>query len=153
MALVAKKKNMSEYSPRILHLRYGIIVTDHKHCRFVIARVDTEDYPLVFLREWDDDTEEGYEDYYTLYESALTADEADEILNLLKNDEKRKANALLKKYFKPEGILCEFVGEIRLDDAVPDAWYDVWKEIDGPITFRRDYPGYYETDVEEQGFL
>ena len=151
MEKAVKKTDIPEYSPRTLHLRYGIIVTDHKHCRFVIARVDTENHPLVFLREWDDDTEEGYEDYYTLYESALTAGEADEILDLLKNDEKRKANALLKKYFKPEGVLCEFVGERRLDDAVPDSWYDVWKEIDGPITFRRDYPGYYETDVEEQG--
>ena len=125
--IAAKKINMQDYVPRTLHLRYGIIVTDHKHCRWIIARVDTEDYPLVFLREWEDDTEEGYEEFYTLYESALTAEEADEILLLLKNNEKRKANTLFKRYFRPKGILCELVGEVRLDDAVPDAWYDVWK--------------------------
>ena len=118
----------------------------------MIARVDNEEYPLVFLREWTDEPEEGYDEYYTLYKSALTIEEADEILDLLKKDEKRKANILLKRYFKPEGILCEFVGEARLDDAVPDSWYDVWKEIEGPITFKRDYPGYYESDVKEQGY-
>lgn len=25
-----------------------------------------------------------------------------------------------------------------------------WQEIEGPVTFRRDYPGYYEVDVVEQ---
>ena len=144
-----RKDNINDYEPRTFHLRYGIIVTDNKHCRFVIARIDTENYPLVFLREWEDDSEEGYDEWYTLYKSALTADEADEILNLLKNGEKRKANTVLKRHFKDEGILCEFVGEARLDDAVPDAWYDVWKEIEGPITFHKDYPGYYEANVEE----
>ncbi len=137
-----------EYEPHIYHLRYGIIVMYNKECRATIARVDTQDYPLVFLREKSD--ESGYSVYYTLYKSALTADEADEILDLLKNGEKRKANTLFKRYFKEEGILCEFVGEVRLDDAVPDAWYDVWKEMEGPITFLRDFPGYYEADVEEQ---
>lgn len=78
--IVKKEKNIDEYSPRTFHLRYGIIVTDHKHCRFVIARIDTEDHPLVFLREWTDDPDEGYVDYYTLYDAALTATEADEIL-------------------------------------------------------------------------
>lgn len=137
-----------EYEPLIYHLRYGIIVMYNKELRATIARVDTEDYPLVFLREKSD--ESGYSVYYTLYKSALTADEADDILDLLKNGEKRKANTLFKRYFKEEGILCEFVGEVRLDDAVPDAWYDVWKEMEGPITFLRDFPGYYEADVEEQ---
>ena len=64
--------------------------------------------------------DEDYEDYYTLFKLALTAPEADEILFKLKDGNKREANILLKRYFKPDGILCEHVGEMRLDDAVPD---------------------------------
>ena len=137
--------------PRTIHLRCGIILTDHKSNRFIIAREDSAEYPIVFQRTVEDDPEYGYCDYYTLYKSALTAKEADEILEQLKEDNKRKANVLLKQYFKPEGILCEDVGEVRLDDAVPDEWYDAWEWMSGLITFRRDYPGYYEEDVEERG--
>jgi hypothetical protein len=145
-----EKRDCHAYIPRRFHQCYGIIVTNHKHCRFVIARMDTEAYPLVFLREWTKDQDEEYVDYYTLYGAALTATEADEILELLKNAEKRKANTALKRYFKPEGVLCDSVGEVQLDDAIPDAWYDAWKEMNGLITFRRDYPGYYEADVKNQ---
>lgn len=136
----------------IFHLRFGIIVTDQKHCRFVIARVDTETHPLVFLREWTED-ETGYEVFYSLYKEALSAEEADEILSLLKTGEKRRAGTLLKRYFKEEGILCRNVGKIRLDDAVRDEWYDCWKEMEGFITVPKDYPGYYETDVPERRLL
>lgn len=132
----------------ISHLRYGVIVTNNKHCRFVIARLDTVDYPLLFLRKWTNDPEDGYDEYYTLYKSGFTAEEADEILDLLKADNMRKARTTLNHKFKEEGILCEFVGEMRLDDAVPDDWYDAWKEMKGIITFRSDHPGYYETTIE-----
>ena len=141
------KKNRKKENNTV---RYGIIVTNNKHCRLIIARVGTESYPLLFLREWEDDPDEEYDEWYSLYKSALTADEADEILNLLKDGKKQKANILLKQYFKDEGVICESVGEIRLDDAVPDAWYDAWKEMEGLITGNKDYPGYYENDVEEQ---
>ena len=146
-------KNDIEDGSRIIHVRYGIIVANKKHSRFVIVRTDTEDYPLVFRRECTDDEDYMYSSYYMLYKSALTAKEADKILELLKEGDKRKANTLLKKYFKEEGMLCEYAGPVRLDDAVPDAWYDVWKEIEGPVTFRRDHPGYYEIDVEERGLF
>ena len=142
-----------EDDSRIIHVRYGIIVANKKHSRFVIVRTDTENYPLVFLKEWTEDDDYGYDCYYMLYKAALTAKEADKILDLLKENDKSKANTLLKKYFKEEGVLCEYAGPARLDDAVPDAWYDVWKEIEGPVTFRRDFPGYYEADVvENDGF-
>ena len=140
----------AEDDSRIIHVCYGIIVANKKRSRFVIVRTDTEDYPLVFLKERSDDEEYEYDSYYMLYKAALTAKEADKILDLLKDNDKRKANTLLKKYFKEEGVLCEFAGAARLDDAVPDSWYDVWKELEGPITFRRDFPGYYEIDVVEQ---
>ncbi len=140
----------SEDDSRIIHVRYGIIVANKKHSRFVIVRTDTENYPLVFLKEWTEDDDYGYDCYYMLYKAALTAKEADKILDLLKENDKRKANTMLKKYFKEEGVLCEYAGPARLDDAVPDARYDVWKEIEGPVTFRRDFPGYYEADVVEQ---
>lgn len=140
----------AEDDSRIIHVRYGIIVANKKHSRFVIVRTNTEDNPLVFLKERSDDEEYEYDSYYMLYKAALTAKEADKILDLLKDNDKRKANTLLKKYFKEEGVLCEYAGPARLDDAVPDAWYDVWKAIEGPVTFRRDFPGYYEADVVER---
>ena len=121
------------------HLRYGVIVTNNKHCRFVIARLDTVEYPLVFLREWTNDPEDGYDEYYTLYKAGFTVQEADEILDLLKADDMRKARTTLNNKFKEDGILCEFVGEVRLDDAVPDAWYDAWKEMETIITIRREH--------------
>ena len=148
--IINSDREDEEDDSRIIHVRFGIIVANNKHSRFVVVRIDTEDYPLVFLKERTDDDEYGYESYYMLYKAALTAKEADKILDLLKENDKRKANTLLKKYFKEEGVLCEFAGPARLDDAVPDAWYDVWKELEGPITFRRDFPGYYEIDVVEQ---
>ena len=137
-------------APRSLHLRFGIIITNYKQSRFVIARVDFVDYPLVFHREQREDINGGYE-CYSLYKAAMTVSEADEILNLLKSNDKRRADAGLRKYFKPEGALCVHVGECLLDDAVPDAWYDSWKQMEALITFLRDYPGYYEVDFIEGG--
>ena len=39
--------NIMKGNSQIIHLRFGIVVTDHKHCRFVIARIYNEEYPLV----------------------------------------------------------------------------------------------------------
>ena len=148
-----KEDSFKEYGVRTLQLRYGIVITNYRHCRFVVARLETEGYPLIFLREWEENTDEGYIEWYSLYKSAMSAEEADEILDCLEAGNRRRANTFLKRYFKPEGMLCEFAGEMRLDDAVPDNWYEAWKAMEGPITFRRDYPGCYETDVEVEGYL
>jgi hypothetical protein len=78
--------NIDDDDSRIIHVRYGIIVANKKHSRFVIVRTDTEDYPLVFLKERSDDEEYEYDSYYMLYKAALTAKEADKILDLLKNN-------------------------------------------------------------------
>lgn len=34
------------------------------------------------------------------------------------------------------GIYGGVVGGVRIDDVVPDAWYDMWKEMEGVITSR-----------------
>ncbi len=129
-------------------LRYGVIVAGKKHYRIVIARLDMEDNPLVFVREWDKDPEYGYDRWYSLYNKALTAEEADEILKKLKEGDMRKARNLLKKQFSPEGVIVEDVKEIRLDDALPDEWYEAWKNMEVPITSVKDFPGYYEEEVD-----
>ncbi len=143
-----------EYEPpEIQHLRFGVIVAGKKHYRIIIARLDTEDYPLVFVREWENDPEYGYECWHSLYKAALTAEEADEILAKLKEKDMRKARNLLKKQFKPEGIIIEDVGEVRLDDAIPDEWYDAWRELEGPVTISKDLPGYYEAEINPEEWM
>ena len=56
---VSGAATVMEESLRTIHLRYGIILTDHKHNRFIIARSDTVDYPLVFHRVEEYDPEFG----------------------------------------------------------------------------------------------
>ena len=135
---------------RILHLRYGVVVINNKTERYIIAAVDTEDYPIVFLREWVDDSfAEG--DYYTLYSDALTMEQANKILEYLSEGNTRKAGSLIKRYFKYDDPYCEDIGSVVLDDMIPDEWYDVWKELEGIITSTRHITGYWEYDIEVKG--
>ena len=144
-----KKQITEEYEPRIFHLRFGVILTDHKTLRYIIVRIDTEDYPLVFLREWIEDSyDEG--DYYTLYGNALTDTQADEILDQIKAGDTRSARTLLKRYFKADDPYISDVGPVMLDDYIPDEWYDVWKEMEGIITSTHHIDGYWEMDVKEK---
>jgi len=125
------------------------ILTDHKQIRWIIARLEGYDYPLVFSRTMYYD-EEGWCEDYDMYKAAMTATQADEILDLCKRGgtaNKRKANTLLKRYVVRNGAICEGVGPIMLDDYVPDDWYDAWKEMETVITINADYPGYYEEDI------
>ena len=131
------------------HLRYAVILTNKKTRRFIIAM--QEDHPVVFLREWvDDPFDEG--DYYTLYGNALTAEQAEEILDQMKAGDTRKARTLLKRYFRADDPVCEDVGPVMLDDMIPDEWYDSWKRMEGMITSTRHITGYWEIDIEERGF-
>lgn len=141
-----------EDEPRIMHLRYGVIVTDYRKCRFIISRVDSEDYPLLFLREWVDEKYDpyGWGERYTLWDAALSASQADEILEYLEEDDMRKARTLLKRYLTNCKAICEGVGPDMLDNMIPDTWYDVWKEMEPIITVIGHHPGYYEADVTEQ---
>ena len=77
------------------HLRYAAILTDYKIRRFIIALLDTKDYPVVFLREWmEDPFVEG--DYYSLYGNELAISQAEEIMNQLKAGNTRKARSMQK---------------------------------------------------------
>ncbi len=40
-----------------------------------------------------------------------------------------------------------FAGSVRLDDYIPDLWYDAWKQMEPYITFSRHMPGYLECQV------
>ena len=60
----------------------------------------------------------------------------------------RGARNQLKKQFKEDGIIIAAVGEVRLDDEIPDEWYESWKKMESPITMLRDFPGYYEAEVD-----
>ena len=51
----SRKEDHKEHISRTFHLRFGVILLNSKTERYIISRVDTEDYPLVFLREWIDD--------------------------------------------------------------------------------------------------
>ena len=137
---------------RIFHLRYGIILADYKKKRYIVARIDEADYPLVFLREWGEGEEGRYWGRYYLYDKGLSVKEADEFLGYMKDEDTRKARAFLKKHLNTQSPLCEDRGEVVLDDMIPDIWYDCWKEMEAEITMWRDIPGYAEVDVEEQVF-
>ena len=72
-------KKLKEYTPEQSHLRYGVIVADYKTKRYVVARLDSEVSPMVFLRE-----KEPHGESYSLFKGALSAQRADGILNCLK---------------------------------------------------------------------
>lgn len=132
----------------MVHLRFGVILTDNMSNRYIIARQSTEDYPVVFLRQWDDDPwAEG--DYYSLYgSSALTTEKADDILTLLQSGETRKARTLFKRHFKDNDPYCDYVGPVVLDDMIPDDWYDAWKQMESIISSTKHITGYWEYDFE-----
>ena len=137
--------------PPIHHLRYAVIDTDKKARRYIIAMLSAVELPVVFLREWVEDTFfEG--DYYSLYGNALTDVQAEEILECMKAGETRRARSLLKRYFTQTAPYCEAVGPVVLDDMIPDKWYDAWKKMEGAITSMRHFTGYWECDVEERDF-
>ena len=129
------------------YLRYGVILTDHKTKRFIIAMQDG--HQIVFLREFVEDPFARC-DYYKLYENALTDEQAEEILDQMKAGDTRKARVLLKRYFRSDKPSCEDVGPVVLDDRVPDEWYTSWKEMEGIITSDKHIIGYFgETKLTE----
>lgn len=150
-----------EYVPKVYTLRFGVILTENKTCRFIIAVQDNLAEPIVILREMDEyveiiedpDTGETTEEnlfpfpVYSLFEHALTLTQAVEILDELEANNRRKANTLLKRYFDGSKPKAEYWDDV--DDAISDDWYDAWKEMEGIVASRRDHPGYYEADVEE----
>ena len=134
---------------RDIHLRFGVIVSDYKTRRHIVATQSITDYPLVFLREWEDDPYE-MGDYYFLYDGhGLTMEQATEILDFMEQGNTRRARALLKHNLKTDEAVCENYGPVMLDDMIPDDWYDSWKEMEGIITSTKHIPGYWEADLQE----
>ena len=80
---------------------------------------------------------------------SIDNEEAGTIIDLVYAKELRKARNLVRRA-KRIRCFCERVGDARLDDAVPDEWYDVWKEFEGFLTNRMHYQGEIEEDVEEE---
>lgn len=149
-----KKKDPDHISGRMIHLRYGVIVTNYKAFRFIIALQNISAKPIVFVREYVSEDQDPYDygDYYALYKKALSSSQAEEILSFLKEDNMRKARTLLKRYFQDASPICEGVGPIVLDDMVPDEWYDSWKRMEAIITISGHHPGYYEETYQEEVF-
>ena len=131
------------------HLRYAVILCNYKTSRFIIAIQDTEDYPIVILREYDGNPFWGT-DYYTFYDKALTYSQAEEILEQLKKGDTRKARTLLKRYFREDDPYWANIEQYMLDDMIPDDWYDAWKKMEWFITSEKDITGYWETDITEE---
>lgn len=130
----------------IFHLRYGVILTAGGHRRYIIAVQNTISDPLVIMRE-----EELYGDleldYYYLYEHALTLSQAEEILHKL--EEEKDAEGLLEQYFDGSRPACAGVGLTALERAIPDKWYPSWEKMEVIATVSRNYPGYFEAQVEK----
>lgn len=112
---------------KIYNVRYGVIVTDYNANRWIIAMTDVADYPLLFLREWfDERDEDGWDiwgELYTLWDKALTIEQAEEILDLLQEGDTRKARSLLKRNMKNNFSIIDQVDPVVLDDMIPDVWY------------------------------
>ena len=129
----------------IYHTLFGIILREGGRYRYFVIRVPSLQTTAVIKNDLSD----GYGECYTLCENALTAQEADEILDLLKNRKHAAAGKALDQYLKTDETLCTNVGHVRLDDAVPDKWYDVWHDLKYDIMNDHMPRGYYERDIEQ----
>ena len=151
---VAKKKDFVRMDGRMIHLRYGVIVTNYQAFRSIIALHNISAEPIAFVRQFINPDQDPYDfgDYYALYDNALSTSQAEEILALLKGDEMRRARTMLKRYFQGGFPICEGVGPIMLDDMIPDKRYDSRKQMEAIITIYKHHPGYYEENYQEEVF-
>ncbi len=127
------------------NLRFGIIVANKQADRYIIASLEEADYPLVFDRYMIED-EFGIGDAYDVYQT-FTNGEAKEILDYLEAGDTAKARRLLLRIIENKKPDLEMSGPVRLDDYIPDIWYDAWKQMEGFITFSKHMPGYQECKV------
>lgn len=130
---------------KVYHALFGIILKEGGRYRYFVIRVPSLQTTAVIMNDYSD----GYGECYTLYENALTAEEADEILDLLKKRKHAAARKALEQCLKTDETLCHNVGHVRLDDAVPDKWHDVWHDLKHDIMDDHMPRGYYERDIEQ----
>ncbi len=127
------------------NLRFGVIVANQKADRYIVAILKEADYPLVFNRYMAED-DFGVMDCYDVYQT-FTNPEAKEILDYLEAGDTAKARRTLLKLIDQKKPDLEMAGPVRLDDYIPDVWYDAWKEMETYITISRHMPGYMECQV------
>ncbi len=132
------------------NLRFGIIVANKQIDRYIVAVLDEADYPIVFNRYMTED-DFGVMDSYDVYQT-FTNGEAKEILDYLEAGETAKARRTLLKIIDKKSPDLEMAGPVRLDDYIPDLWYDAWKQMEPYITSSGHMPGYLECQVSSDEY-
>ncbi len=134
----------------IIHVRYGVIVANKRSERYIIAASDVAEYPIVISRIADEDDSFDDGGYYGLYDG-VKVEQANDILDLLRDNEKTKARTKLRKTLEQLGPYVDGVGPIVLDDLIPDEWYDAWKDMEGIVTAEKHIDGYWDKIIMEIG--
>lgn len=134
----------------IIHVRYGVIVANKRSERYIIAASDVAEYPIVISRIVDEDDSFDDGGYYGLYDG-VKVQQANDILDLLRDNEKTKARTKLRKTLEQLGPYVDGVGPIVLDDLIPDEWYDAWKDMEGIVTAEKHIDGYWDKNIMEIG--
>lgn len=130
----------------LIHVRYGVIVANKRSERYIIAVSDVAEYPIVISRIVDE--KDPFDDggYYGFYDG-VKGEQANDILDLLRDNEKTKGRTKLRKTLEKLGPYVDGVGPVVLDDLIPDEWYDAWKDMEGIVTAEKHIDGYWDKNI------
>ncbi len=122
----------------------------YRSARYIIAASDVAEYPIVISRIADEDDSFDDGGYYGLYDG-VKVEQANDILDLLRDNEKTKVRTKLRKTLEQLVLYVDGVGSIVLDDLIPDEWYDAWKDMEGIVTAEKHIDGYWDKNIMEIG--